>query len=74
MQFDLSMKKLCELYKITYKRYSDDIIIICDKADVNLIQNEVTEKINELKLSIQKEKTEVIDISYKDRHLYSHKR
>jgi RNA-directed DNA polymerase len=42
-----------------YRRYSDDILIVCPTASLKTLELFACEKIEELKLKIQKEKTEI---------------
>lgn len=43
---------------IFYRRYSDDIIVICEKNDIERITNFILKQIKKIKLSISREKTE----------------
>jgi len=56
MLFDLSIQM-----KFTYRRYCDDILIICETAKVDDIKKIVDEEISKYKLTIQDRKTEIID-------------
>lgn len=58
-----------------YRRYCDDILIICKKEKANNLINLLMKKINvEYKLTIQNKKTEVIDFISTDSKLRSYKR
>lgn len=47
--------------KFVYRRYCDDLIIICEPKDVEVLNNKVLSKIKEYSLKIQPKKTELIE-------------
>jgi len=49
-----------------YRRYSDDIIIVCPRENIKEIEGFAQTKINEVHLEIQKAKTEIRHFSSKD--------
>lgn len=57
--FDINFKE-----SITYRyyRYVDDILILCKKADAQIIKNNLIEKIKTYKLSFNQDKTAIGDI------------
>ena len=52
------IEELTEKENVFYRRYSDDIIVICDEKKVEKIENFVKEQIEKIKLVISFEKTE----------------
>lgn len=59
LPFDESVhQKLCIEKNVFYRRYSDDIIIICDENQVSFVENLIIEEIQKIELVISKEKTE----------------
>lgn len=61
LEFDQSIiNNLVEKYNIFYRRYSDDIVIICDLKNTETIENFISEEIKKIDLVISKEKTERI--------------
>ncbi|SCY99356.1 reverse transcriptase domain-containing protein [Flavobacterium caeni] len=58
--FDESIiKTLYENHKVFYRRYSDDIVIVCDKSDMEDIKLFVDNHIKKINLSISIPKTEI---------------
>lgn len=56
--------ELSVLKGVFYRRYSDDMIFICNKEQVEEIKSFVVQKINEIQLSISSDKTEVAFFEY----------
>ncbi len=56
--FDLSVEK-----RFTYRRYCDDILIVCCNHDVEYLSTMIMEEIKNYKLKIQSKKTEIIEFS-----------
>jgi hypothetical protein len=56
--FDKAMLEKVKACSGLYRRYSDDILIICPKDQINEIENFAKEHIAKLKLEIQDKKTE----------------
>jgi len=52
------IKNLTTPKDIFYRRYSDDIIVICKENEVEFVENFVVEQIKNIELVISKEKTE----------------
>ncbi|MFC4097082.1 reverse transcriptase/maturase family protein [Euzebyella saccharophila] len=50
--------KLVKKYNVFYRRYSDDIVFICNKNQIKKVEEFVDEKISEVRLTISEEKTE----------------
>ena len=62
VDFDEYMFRLGQTMGFTYRRYCDDILIICNTRDAYSIQKTALEKISdEYFLTIQKEKVEIIE-------------
>lgn len=58
---------------IFYRRYSDDIIVICKENEVNLVENFVLEQIKKIELIISLEKTEKTLFRINDNKLQCYK-
>lgn len=41
-----------------YRRYSDDLVLVCDQSEIEFVENFVMEKVKQIKLKIAPEKTE----------------
>jgi hypothetical protein len=62
LEFDLSIiKSLVEKRGCYFRRYSDDILIICKPEEKNEVNEIIQEKIREVNLKISSEKTEIFD-------------
>lgn len=62
LEFDKLMVKLSKLYNGFYRRYSDDIVFVCDPKWIDNVNSIVKEfLVNELKLNIQDKKTQRVD-------------
>lgn len=61
IDFDKWLKDQSLKLDFTYRRYCDDIIIICNSSDVNDINKKLVEKIQKYKVTIQGKKTELIE-------------
>lgn len=60
LPFDESVvNELSEKYNIFYRRYSDDIVIICSESQIKFVENFVKEEIDKIKLLISIPKTEI---------------
>lgn len=61
-EFDKLMIKLSKLYNGFYRRYSDDIVFVCDPQWVNKVNETVKQFLtDDLKLTIQDEKTQWVN-------------
>lgn len=61
LEFDEAIiNKLCNENNVFYRRYSDDIIILCKKEEINKVENIILNEIKNVKLKISIEKTEKI--------------
>lgn len=59
LPFDESIvERLVKLKGCYYRRYSDDLVVICDFKDINETQEIILEEIKKIKLIISPEKTE----------------
>jgi hypothetical protein len=63
IDFDLSIHEYIKGLKGLYRRYSDDMIVICTASHVKDIINLFNRKISERKLEIQHDKTQVFSFS-----------
>ncbi|OJU27697.1 MAG: hypothetical protein BGN92_05430 [Sphingobacteriales bacterium 41-5] len=62
VEFDLAVYEKSKVEDFEYRRYCDDILVICKPEDVNRIKNFLIKKIDDdCKLTIQDKKTDVID-------------
>ena len=52
------VKKLVEPRNCYYRRYSDDLVVICKTEEVEVVENVISEEINKIKLTISPTKTE----------------
>lgn len=60
--FDKDVASKLKATKGIYKRYSDDIVVVCPISEANNWRNYITKSIQELKLKIQEEKTNLYEI------------
>ncbi len=60
------LEHIAKPFKAFYRRYSDDIIIVCDTKDYSYIKDFVQNEIKKSKLSISNDKTEVCFFSYQN--------
>jgi RNA-directed DNA polymerase len=59
IEFDRSMKSFCDELGALYRRYSDDILVVCEDAHSSAVQAKVSELLDEEKLELSSAKTEV---------------
>ncbi|KKQ61081.1 MAG: hypothetical protein US81_C0010G0010 [Parcubacteria group bacterium GW2011_GWE2_38_18] len=59
IDFDIKISGFIKNIGGIYRRYSDDIIIVCDKKYCDKIKSLVKEEIDIIKLNMQEEKTEI---------------
>jgi hypothetical protein len=72
LEFDKEVHSFVKQFEDTlYRRYSDDIFIICDKKNVEMIQKLLVNKINEAKLTINQKKSEAFLIKQKNNSEFS---
>jgi hypothetical protein len=45
-------------HNVFYRRYSDDIVVVCDEKKVNYVQNFINDEVKKINLTISEEKTE----------------
>lgn len=67
--FDRQMYDLLKQSNGYYRRYSDDIIIVCNYSDYNKVSLRITELISEIKLTIADDKTKVFLTKYENGEL-----
>ncbi|MDV7188268.1 reverse transcriptase domain-containing protein [Lutibacter sp. TH_r2] len=59
LSFDEAIiNRLTKKHNVFYRRYSDDIVVICKKEQISTIENVVDEEINKIDLKVSFEKTE----------------
>lgn len=61
IDFDNWLKEQSIKLDFTYRRYCDDIIIICNTSDATDINKKLVEEIEKYKVTIQSKKTELIE-------------
>ena len=61
IDFDNWLKEQSIKLDFTYRRYCDDIIIICNTSDATFINKKLVEEIEKYKVTIQRKKTELIE-------------
>ncbi|GGB09616.1 reverse transcriptase domain-containing protein [Mucilaginibacter rubeus] len=71
LQFDLHMSNLCRNMNSFYRRYCDDILIVCKTKDKVYLHNKLCEQIRFHGLTIQSKKTEIIDFRFVKKELRS---
>jgi hypothetical protein len=65
LPFDKAVLQLISGYNGFYRRYCDDILIICDKDAKDNIESKIQDLLqNDQKLQINKDKTEIIEFKY----------
>lgn len=60
VDYDKAIITLKEKYNFIYRRYCDDIIIICEIKDLSSLKDQLYKEIKKLDLEIQPEKEEVV--------------
>ncbi len=74
LSFDEAIiEKLTIENNIFYRRYSDDIVFICDEKQISLIENTLKTEIEKINLKVSKEKTEKTLFKYIDDKLWSYR-
>lgn len=61
IDFDNWLKEKSSEFDFAYRRYCDDIIIICNTEDVKSINDKLVDEIEKYKVKIQSKKTELIE-------------
>lgn len=74
LDFDRTIiKKLVKDRNCYYRRYSDDIIIICTPEEIELVKKIIEDEMQNNLVSISKEKTETFIFKHIEKRLVSHK-
>lgn len=60
IEYDKSIMSLKKDYDFIYRRYCDDIVIVCDINDLQFLKNKLYQEIEKLDLEIQPEKEEIV--------------
>lgn len=60
IEFDQLIYELSQKYDFTYRRYCDDLLIICDEKDSEKLNNLLLVEIRKYDLKIQDRKTEIV--------------
>jgi RNA-directed DNA polymerase len=66
IDYDQALIALSKKMEFCYRRYCDDIIVVCKTGDLAAVKKVLYEEITKLKLSIQPEKEEIIYFRRKD--------
>lgn len=66
--------ELTQKYDVFYRRYSDDIVILCKENQVSLVETFVKEEVEKLKLIISIPKTEVTVFKYANNRLQCYRK
>ena len=75
LDFDKAiLKELVEDNGCYYRRYSDDIIIICNSSKVKLVQEIVEKQMESAEVEISKDKTEIFDFRFESYNKLNEKR
>ena len=61
IDYDLAINELAKKYKFIYRRYCDDIILVCSQTDFDVLKQSLYDEIKKLDLEIQPEKEEVVN-------------
>lgn len=69
IEFDLHMSNLCNSMGSIYRRYCDDILIVCKTKDVKFLHNRLRLQLEYHGLKVQPSKTEIIDFRRIDKEL-----
>lgn len=64
LDYDLAINQLLQKYNFLYRRYCDDVIVVCALKDFNAIRESLYRELDALKLEIQPDKEEVIHFLY----------
>ncbi|GFD75056.1 hypothetical protein KUL113_44760 [Tenacibaculum sp. KUL113] len=61
LSFDEAIiNKLTEKHNVFYRRYSDDIVVLCEENQIEFVENFIIDEVQKINLTISKEKTEKI--------------
>ena len=66
LRFDKALADSCSRIGALYRRYSDDILVVCKKRYADGIKKSVADKIMDLGLEIHQDKTKVVHFSSVD--------
>lgn len=59
LEFDKEVAAKCKEVNALYRRYSDDMVVVCSKSDKDEISDLIYSQIKEYKLEIRKDKTQI---------------
>lgn len=63
MDFDAAARSYCDAIGALYRRYSDDILVVCDVKDANAVEARMSALISAERLEISKHKTERVEFA-----------
>lgn len=63
IDFDSAARTFCDSIGALYRRYSDDILVICDPAQATFAEAKIMDLIKEEKLEISPQKTEKVEFT-----------
>jgi len=61
IDYDIALNELSQKHNFIYRRYCDDIIVVCSHSNFDLIKRTLYDEIRKLELDIQPEKEEVVN-------------
>lgn len=61
IDYDIALNELSQKHDFIYRRYCDDIIVVCSQSDFDVIKRTLYDEIKKLELDIQPEKEEVVN-------------
>jgi RNA-directed DNA polymerase len=64
IDYDIAINQLLKKYDFIYRRYCDDIIIVCNHSDFADLKKNLYDEIKKLDLEIQPEKEEVVNFFF----------
>ncbi|WP_417785083.1 reverse transcriptase domain-containing protein [Tenacibaculum sp.] len=74
LSFDETIiNKLTEKHNIFYRRYSDDIVVLCEENQIEFVEDFIINQVKKIHLTISKEKTEKILFKKHNNRLQSFK-
>ena len=66
IKYDEAILSLSQKFNFLYRRYCDDIIVVCENKHFDIIKGNLYSEIEKLNLSIQPEKEEVVRFLFSD--------
>lgn len=73
IQFDSNVQFICSSLGASYRRYSDDIMVICDESDADYIKKSIVRELNSIGLESNEKKFEGISFKKTTHYQISNK-